>query len=406
MADYVFETMTQGDAEAFTNGDTLRFSSTAATPANVVFSANGLGAVSVTSGTTTLQFNGEEIANAPIEFVSSFLAAVDSTAYVGSNSGNSLTQSNEDAGNYYYGFGGNDTIDAGDGGGNFLYGGTGEDRISVGDGGDNAFGGAGADSIRGGDEGDHLYGYGLTGTVGNDTTDVDTIRGNDGNDYIQGNAGADSLFGGNDRDRILGGADNDTIDGGNGNDTLNGNKGDDTLYGQDDNDSIRGGQGDDALFGNDGNDVLLGDLGDDEINGGAGLDVLTGGDGNDLFVFDSGDAAFSATGDFKFVTDIVTDFVAGSDQLSIGLNVTEEGENLILQGEGVTFTTFEAAQTYAQQLLTISQDDNDVAAIQVGADTYVFYDSDTSLDTEINSAIKLVGVTAADLTVDDFASIA
>jgi len=100
----------------------------------------------------------------------------------------------------------------------------------------------------------------------------------------------------------------------------------------------------------------------------------------------------------------VTDFTSGEDVLNIDFSIDED---ILLQTEGVTFTTVEAALTYAQQLLDLDAVAGSVAAIQVGADTYLFYDSDGeyTVDGTIDSAILLQGVTAADLTSDDFAAV-
>ncbi len=87
-------------------------------------------------------------------------------------------------------------------------------------------------------------------------------------------------------------------------------------------DSIIGSAADNLLIGGDGNDTLNGGIGNDTIDGGAGDDiidlsgangnnVLTGGSGNDTFIIAAG---VPPTG-----VNRITDFVVGSDRLSIDL---------------------------------------------------------------------------------------
>ena len=66
------------------------------------------------------------------------------------------------------------------------------------------------------------------------------------------------------------------------------------VRGGDGNDSLTGGAGDDRLEGGDGNDTLNGGDGDDEVRGGAGADVLDGGGGiRDRVSYTNSDAAVS-----------------------------------------------------------------------------------------------------------------
>ncbi|WP_235538716.1 calcium-binding protein [Sphingomonas sp. Root710] len=396
--------MTSEDAENFAPGDILRFSSAAATPANVSVSSTGLDITFVTSGGKTLAFTGADLAGAgSIDFVSSFIAGTDSTIVLGDGTDNDFAFTTNADGNYAYGFAGDDSIQGGSGADN-IFGGTGDDSLVGNDGHDNLFGGAGDDTLEGGDGNDHLYGFGLTGDPSTDTDDE--INGGSGNDYIQGNAGEDQLYGDDGSDRINGGGDNDYIQGGSENDTVNGNKGEDTIYGENGNDSLRGGADNDLVGGDAGNDVILGDLGDDTIDGGDGIDILTGGAGADVFVFDTLDAPIASTdeeSDVFGLVDTVTDFTVGTDVLDITLTGLNAASDIVLQGDGVTFSTAAAAQTYASSLL-VNHATGAIAAMQVGADTYLFYDSDGeyTVDTTIDSAIKLTGVTAADLTTDDF----
>ena len=244
------------------------------------------------------------------------------------------------------------------------------------DGHDTLSGGFGADTLLGGDGNDHLYGYRLSG--GPDGGD--SILGGNGSDYIQGNGGDDTLDGGPGSDRINGGADQDLIFGGSGNDTINGNLG---------LDRIQGGEGDDSLRGGQGNDTIDGGAGDDVISGDAGTDMLTGGPGSDVFKFTAGSAAITAGS-----TDTITDYVHGDDHISLGFAPT-----IILTG--TEQASLAAAQTAAQSLFDAHPGDHEVAALQVGGDTYLFWAGDAG--GTVDSAVLLQGVTASVITIADFA---
>jgi Ca2+-binding RTX toxin-like protein len=261
-------------------------------------------------------------------------------------------------------------------------------------------GGAGADTIVGGDGNDHIYGNLFSSTAGAaDGNDI--IHAGNGNDYVNGNAGDDSISGGLGNDKLYGGAGNDVIDGEDGNDYLQGNKGSDVLFGGNGNDTLHGGADHDFwLAGGAGNDQVFGDLGDDSVSGGAGYDTMWGGDGNDVFfISTAGDASnanllTAATAANHDLTDVIADFTSGSDHIYLGFTVN----TVLHQQTGVTFTSVDAAQTYAEQLLDAHTGTGEVAAITVGSDTYLFY-TDTGVDTtgvdaahSINAAIKVAGV--------------
>jgi serralysin len=267
---------------------------------------------------------------------------------------------------------GDDTIQ----GGNFgdtLQGFDGNDLIMGGTGPDVLFGGPGSDTLIGGDGNDHLYGQSPNG--GPDGPD--SISGGNGSDYIQGNAGNDTLDGGDGSDRMQGGQGDDLITGGAGNDTINGNLGNDTIDGGDGNDSLRGGQGNDSIMGGNGNDVLSGDL---------GQDTLTGGPGQDIFVF-------SGSGSPSTAPDLITDYTPGTDHLSIGF-----APLAVLTGAAQS--SLAAASMAAQTLLDGHAGDQEVAALAVGSDTYIFYSS--SGGATVDSAVQLAGVNPASLGLGDF----
>lgn len=266
--------------------------------------------------------------------------------------------------------------------------GPGNDTITANDNSDFAMGGAGADSIIGGSGNDHLYGAAAVAVSGDG---ADSINGGSGGDYLQGNAGDDMLDGGAGSDRIQGGQGNDRIVGGTDNDSANGNLGNDTIDGNDGNDSLRGGQGSDSISGGTGNDQLLGDLGADSLAGGTGIDTLTGGGDGDLFSFAVGEALFASGGP----TDVVTDFTAGTDHIHISFGIPVQ----VLHG-AVYATLGEAAST-AQLLFNAQGGGSKVAALQVGGDSYIFYDAGPSDPLE---AFKLLGfANAAAITSADFA---
>ncbi|WP_420137985.1 calcium-binding protein [Sphingomonas sp.] len=260
---------------------------------------------------------------------------------------------------------GNDTITGSDQG-DLLLGGAGHDFI---------FGRGGQDTIDGGDGNDHLYGQSANGGADG----ADSISGGDGSDYLQGNAGNDTLDGGAGSDRINGGADNDSILGGLGNDTINGNLGADTILGGDGNDYLRGGQGNDMILGGDGNDLIAGDK---------GVDTMSGGAGDDIFRFDAGSAAISGG-----ATDRITDYGPGADHIRLDFLPAA-----VLTGGSQA--SLASAQTSAQALFAGHAGDHEVAAVQVGSDTYLFW-GDAGGET-ITSAVLLQGVTSASITMADF----
>ncbi|KKC27753.1 family 16 glycosylhydrolase [Sphingomonas sp. SRS2] len=246
--------------------------------------------------------------------------------------------------------------------------------VLTGDAGHNQIqGGAGADTIRGGAGNDHLFGQSPNG--GTDAADM--VYGEGGSDYIQGNAGNDTLDGGSGSDRINGGANDDLIYGGTENDSANGNLGNDMVYGEGGNDLLRGGQGNDMLSGGDGNDMLSGDLGVDQLTGGAGVDLFM----------------FSGTGSPMATPDTVTDFQDGVDHLSIGYIPAT-----VLTGAAQG--SLSAASSLAQQLFDGFAGVGEIAAIKVGADTYLFYAGNGGVTAD--SAVNLGALDPALISVADF----
>jgi len=242
------------------------------------------------------------------------------------------------------------------------------------DGHDNLFGGGGSDTLEGGGGNDHLFGQSASGGADG----ADEIYGGGGSDYIQGNAGNDSLDGGGGSDRIQGGKDDDSIRGGNDNDTVNGNLGNDSIDGQQGNDSLRGGQGNDSINGGVGNDVLSGDL---------GTDTLTGGADADIFSF-LGQGSTIAGG-----PDRITDFADGTDHISVGYSPAA-----VL--EGASQASLSAASTAAQQLFDGHAGTAEVAVVQVGSDTYLFYSSNGGATAD--SAVQILNISSSAFTAQDY----
>jgi serralysin len=240
---------------------------------------------------------------------------------------------------------GNDTI-GGAAGNDTLVGGLGNDQIYGDAGADSLDGGAGSDTLVGGDGNDTLSGGGstdsLSGGLGNDTylfgagygqdaiadlgaaSDVDILKFTAGTravDVTVARTGDDlkvSLTGGEqvmiDDYFLASGAGQIEqfvfADGSTWSTTavkakvLVATSGDDYLSGYLGNESLQGLGGNDTILGNEGNDTL---------SGGDGYDVLTGGIGADRFVFNTADALVNA--------DLVTDFVSGTDKISLSASV-------------------------------------------------------------------------------------
>jgi Ca2+-binding RTX toxin-like protein len=283
----------------------------------------------------------------------------------------------------------------GQGGNDGMFGGAGDDVLSGGDGNDQLFGGMGNDVLVGGDLNDFLEGGegrdGIFGGRGRDTiayttsaagvdidlgrgrarggdaegdqfTEVENAFGSGFNDVIDGSKARNLLRGLGGNDEIDGKVGDDTIDGGSGSDTLFGSEGNDeilgglggdSIFGGIDNDVLFGGANNDRLFGGDGDDVLNGDENNDTLDGGLGNDTLNGGTGNDVFVFVDGG------GD-----DVVQQFELAFDRIDLS---------------GTSLNSLADVQA---------------AALTIAGNTFIVLDG--------NSAITLVGIIEAQLTVDNF----
>lgn len=210
----------------------------------------------------------------------------------------------------------------------------------------------------------------LVGTPNDDQirgqTGDDAIRGGNGNDFLTGDRGADRLRGNAGEDGLIGGPGDDVLFGGSGKDALDGSTGDDRVVGGAGNDLIKGGRGNDRLLGGPGNDQLVGNGGRDQLVGGAGNDQLydtigsnnyIGGGGRDVFVLAEGDSRAT-----------IRDFVQGTDQI------------------GLLTSLFLGGPTF-----------DDLTLFQRRRDTVI------TLDNERLGRLK--GVTASNLSADDFIAV-
>ncbi len=280
----------------------------------------------------------------------------------------------------FFGEDGNDVINARLGN-DEVFGGNGFDTISAGEGNDTVFGGNGQDLVFLNQGNDLFNDNGQGGVLGRDTVFAglgndtieggngdDVFHGEDGNDVINGRLGNDTIYGGNNFDTISAGEGNDRVWGGNGQDLVFLNQGDDIFFdngqggelGRDTvftglgNDTVQGGNGDDRFFGEDGNDLLIARLGNDTVGGGAGNDTIDGGGGSDTLTGAAGvDTFIFAAGDAATGTDLVTDFLLGTD---------------VFQMSGTTAGAVTVDYNSGANEVTVSVGGNDVTVLRSGAD--------------------------------------
>ena len=301
-----------------------------------------------------------------------------------------------------YGFGGNDQIIAGTGN-DTIYGGDGDDNIQPGSGDDKIYGEGGNDTIylsagadiEDGGEGTDTIIFGPDQTTLPVTINLDTgqyhftsqsasvtqnlfsienitsegaadltIYDTSGVNEITTNTGNDTIHSSGGNDIITAGSGNDTVYLSDGTYTVDLGAGDDTVYLTTTASSINGNTGTDeaivrafdgfvdvyidlqfstyfvpslltaqdgmdvslenfekvtidgnvaaTLLGTTAADTLVGDAGADTITGRAGADTLTGGSRSDTFVFTTGD-----TGITEATADTITDFSTGNDKIDI-----------------------------------------------------------------------------------------
>jgi Ca2+-binding RTX toxin-like protein len=235
--------------------------------------------------------------------------------------------------------------------GSLMIGGAGHDSLASGNSNDTMLGGDGDDTfqiqnfattrvIDGGAGGDFLmfnvtsggFASGVFFDLGKGTqavapgvivtvTNVENLRGSQGNDTLLGDMSANRLEGVQGDDWLYGGGGDDWLDGGEGNNVLNGAEGVDTVFynaastvsvslrtgtatsvtasgnstdSLSNIENVRGTTSADVIEGDSGSNYLQGIGGDDVIEGGAGQDFLDGGEGADTFVFKAGDSSLTA----------------------------------------------------------------------------------------------------------------
>jgi Ca2+-binding RTX toxin-like protein len=141
-------------------------------------------------------------------------------------------------------------------------------------------------------------------------------------------------------------------------------------------------------------DTLAGTSGPDSIDGGAGDDTLAGGDGADTLSGGEGADTFQVAGAVATpeALDQVQDFTGGEDTLDFGGLVGAE-EAFATD----TAADYEAALAAANA--AIGDGSVDVVAVQVGADVFVFADTDGEVGAD--QAVVLVGRSLTDVSFGD-----
>ncbi|HET7502574.1 MAG TPA: calcium-binding protein [Kofleriaceae bacterium] len=306
------------------------------------------GVDNIVFGAAGISVNGDGFADITTTSVEEFTVSLDDGNDLFSGAGNAATGAAFRAALTVYGGAGNDTLRGGDGD-DTLYGGDGNDTFTTGavaDGADAMFGGPGSDiadySARTGavalsiDDAANDGAPGGNGEGDNIATDIETLKGGQGDDILTGSAGNDTIYGGPGNDTITGGDGNDTLYGDAGNDTFDEGtspSGADVIHGGSngtvpvnnllgdtvsyagrtlavvvsldgiargaegdkvmaDVENVIGGAGGDTITGSASDNVLDGGDGNDTIHGGSGNDVLRGGDGNDTLFGDDGNDTF------------------------------------------------------------------------------------------------------------------
>lgn len=260
------------------------------------------------------------------------------------------TYSDNNLGNWIFGFAGNDKT-YGLGGYDILDGGAGDDLL---------YGGSGNDALSGGDGKDKLFG------------DL-------GNDHLGGGDGGDRLDGGIGNDTIFGGTGNDVLIDRYGNNSLLGEHGDDILdaraptgYGTFSTNvmTLDGGTGNDTLLGGNGRETMRGGAGQDTLDSGRNSDKLYGGAGIDTFYFGDGD------GDGN---DTIYDFNPNGEKIDLTGVVHSIDETFAITAVNsfddldVTSTASGTIVDYGTgQILLVG-----VAASQLSGSDFVFWQGDT-----------------------------
>ena len=235
------------------------------------------------------------------------------------------------------------------------------------------------------------------------TSLADSIDAGAANDTVNGGLGDDTIKGGSSNDSLTGGAGSDFLDGGTGTDTVSylneaavsidlsvgiaggaasgdvysnieifegSDTGNDLIIGNGAGNTFRGMGGADSLDGGGGNDTL---------DGGAAADSLQGGQGADVFDFNQvGDSTSAAP-------DTISGFTTGDDRINL---------------RDIDPSTASGDQAFTFIGLAEFTGDGQARLVQSGADTIVEINIGGTAGAEMR--IVLTGVTATDLSADDF----
>ena len=460
MTDYTFTTITAAQALALSGSDTLLIDVGSGSETSVAYGVPAADQITIVAGGRTLVV-GLGATLTPISFAGGgrlFIGGTGDNTFAGGAASDGLyggqgadTLTGGDGANLLQGNQGDDVLTGG-AGADIIYGGQDNDRIAVGGGNNFAQGNRGNDTISGsttgndtllGGQGNDLIGATAAGgagdfgifsnPIGASGGGADFLNGNLGDDIIFAGLGDDTIFGedGNDnlndaggRNQIDGGVGNDTIVAG-GSGTILGGAGDDvvgllqsvagaggrTVLVQlgDGNDvmgplgntnatdrfTIDGGAGNDNFTGSSGQDILNGGDGADTIDSQGGADTLTGGAGSDQFAYYGGE-----TSTVLAQLDSIIDWSA-EDRLYFQNGNTDlpSGAGTALNYSETTAGDYAAALSLANA--QIAGGTVDYVSVQVGADVFVFADSQNNNGTT-DSAVRLVGRSLADISFSNF----
>jgi Ca2+-binding RTX toxin-like protein len=276
---------------------------------------------------------------------------------------------------------GNNTIVAGSGA-DWISGGGGTSYIEAGSGSDTIYGGDGNNTITGGSGNSTIYSAnyfnpsaGLQSSWAGESSELNYVIGETGNELIYGSGGSDTLIGGSGNATIYGGSGNENIVGGGGTDILTGGSGNDTI--------AAGGAGNDSLYANgtaSSTTSLVGGNGSDFIEGGSGSNTIQAGDGGTAAKPTEVLASWS---DASSSTTIYGG--AGVDFLQGGA-----GSNVIYAGEGGTANA--PTTVLAASGLTTVYGGLGTDYIQGGSGTDVLYAGDGGTQTAPTTVFAGTGV--------------
>ena len=194
----------------------------------------------------------------------------------------------------------------------------------------------------------------LGSTSNNKVTAInfETVNGNAGADTIsgQGSTVGQTINGLGGNDTLSGGTANDTLDGGAGTDTADYSAATAAVTVNLGTTTATGGLGTDTLtaienaLGSTFNDTLVGDAVANVLTGGQGVDTLTGAGGADVFTFQGGAGTAGTFARAQSLgTDIITDFLAGTDLFALSNGDFALGSSGTLSATANSLTYVETA---------------------------------------------------------------